>query len=299
MVVVQLIGGIGNQMFQYACGRHLALLNNSELLLDLSFLQNRVSFRKDFVFRDYDLDIFNIQGRIATESDIPLYPQNWKINSILHRLYHLFLVRRKGFKYILERSLNSYKQILYNRKVLEKRGNIYLAGYWASPKYFEVIRDIIKADFSFRKKISNNCLDILQQIGSTNSVCINVRRKEFLTIKAMGFHGMDYIQKAVKKIEEQVTDPAFFVFSDDLEWCRANIALNHRTFFVGEEFYGEKFRDYFELMMSCKHFILPNSSFAWWAAWLSADKDKIVVTPKDYFAGYNTRDLIPDSWLRI
>ncbi len=299
MIVVQLIGGIGNQMFQYACGRHLAHLNNSELLLDLSFLQNRVPLGKDFVFRDYDLDIFNIQARIATQNDIPLYPATWKINSIPHRLYHFVQITRKGFKFVLDRRLNSYKQILYNKKILEKRGNIYLAGYWASPKYFEAIQAMIKSDFSFRKKISDNCLNLLQQINSANSVCINVRRKEFLTIKAMGFHGIDYIQRAVNKIEQEVINPAFFIFSDDLDWCRQNIVLDHPTVFVGQECYGEKFRDYLELMMSCKHFIIPNSSFAWWAAWLSDSRNKIVITPQNYFAGYDTRDLIPGNWLRV
>lgn len=299
MIIVQLIGGIGNQMFQYACGRHLSLLNNTELKLDLSFLENRVPFKKGFVFRNYDLDIFNIKATIATSSDIPLYPSHWKINSIPHRLYNLYGIRTKGYKYMLERKLNSYNLMLYNDKILKKRGNIYLAGYWACPKYFDTIKDIIKNDFSFKKELPFNCIALKEKITSCNSVCINVRRKEFLVVKAMGFHGIDYIQKAVDLIARRISNPVFYIFSDDMDWCSKNIKLNFSAFFVGEEYYGEKYGDYLQLMILCKHFIISNSSYAWWAAWLSKSKDKIVVTPTKLFNDFNDSDLIPEDWVRV
>lgn len=299
MIIVQLIGGIGNQMFQYACGRHLAILNNTELKLDISLLQNRVPFSKDFVFRNYDLDIFNIKATIATASDIALYPLNWKINSIPHRLYNLFQIRKKGYKYVLEWKLNSYNRILFDEKILKMRGNIYLAGYWSSPQFFNAISGTIKNDFSFKKELTSNSIALKEKITSCNSVCINVRRKEFLVVKAMGFHGIDYIRKAIEVIVQRYDNPVFFIFSDDLEWCRDNIKLNFPSCFVGEEYYGDKFSDYLQLMMSCRHFIIPNSSFAWWAAWLANNEEKIVTVPTKYFHGLNSKDLIPDEWIKI
>ncbi|HZV70252.1 MAG TPA: alpha-1,2-fucosyltransferase [Saprospiraceae bacterium] len=298
MVIVQLIGGIGNQMFQYACARHLAILNNTELKLDLSFLENRVRFNKDFVFRDYDLDLFNIQATFITPSEIPMYPANWKINSIPHRLYNLFSIRLKGFKYVLEWKLNKYNLMLYNKNILKKRGNIYLAGYWASPHYFEKIQDTIRADFSFRKALPQHCLSVKENIQATQSVCINVRRKEFLVAKRLGFHGVDYINRAVQLIAQQVNNPVFFVFSDDISWCRDNIKLDFPVTFLGEEYHGEKYGDYLHLMTLCRHFIIGNSTYAWWGAWLSNQPGKIVVTPVTLFTGYTDEDLIPDEWLR-
>ena len=299
MVIVQLIGGIGNQMFQYACGRHLAILNNTELKLDISLLQNRVPFRKDFVFRNYDLDIFNIEATIATASDIPLYPSSWKINSIPHRLYNLYQIRKKGYEYVLEWKLNSYNRILFNEKILKMQGNIYLAGYWSSPKFFKDITNTIKNDFSFKEELSNNSIALKEKITSCNSVCINVRRKEFLVVKAMGFHGIDYIRKAVKVVEQRIDNAEFFIFSDDLQWCRDNIQLNFPSYFVSEDYYGYKYSDYLQLMMSCKHFIIPNSSFAWWAAWLADNKEKIITVPTKYFHGLNSQDLIPGDWIKV
>lgn len=299
MIIVQLIGGIGNQMFQYACGRHLAILNNTELKLDLSFLQNRVPFRKSFVFRNYDLDIFNLEAHVATCSDIPLYPPNWKIDSISHRLYHLLKVRLRGYKYFLERRLNSYNLMLFNKHVLLKRGNIYLAGYWASPLYFEDIRDIVRREFTFKKELPPHAYNLKERIVSGTSICINVRRKEFLTVKAMGFHGADYINRAIDILSERVAEPVFYIFSDDLEWCRENINLRFPSFFVGEEYYGEKYGDYLHLMTLCKHFIISNSTFAWWAAWLGSENDKMVFVPKKLFNAYNDVDYIPSDWIRI
>lgn len=298
MVIVQLIGGIGNQMFQYACARHLAMLNNTELKLDLSFIRNRAPFKKDFVFRNYDLDLFNIHATLITADDIPEYPPDWKINSIPHRLYNLFLIGLKGYKYVLEWKLNKYNLMLYNKNILKKRGNIYLAGYWASPRYFEKIQATIRADFSFRNELPPHCISIKNDIQATQSVCINVRRKEFLVVKAMGFHGVDYINKAVKLITQHVSNPVFFVFSDDLPWCRENIKLDFPVTFLGEEYYGDKYGDYLHLMTLCRHFIISNSTYAWWGAWLSNHPDKIVVTPIKLFNDYSDEDLIPGEWLR-
>jgi hypothetical protein len=115
----------------------------------------------------------------------------------------------------------------------------------------------------------------------------------------MGFHGIDYIQRAVNCMILQVKNPVFFIFSDDLEWCRQEIHLSFPMHFVNESYYGNKFSEYMQLMMMCRHFIIPNSSFAWWAAWLSSGKDKIVITPENYFQGFETKDLIPKDWIKI
>ena len=299
MIIVQLLGGLGNQMFQYALGKHLAMLNNTELKLDLSVLENRVPFKKGFVFRNYDLDIFDINPSIATSGDIPLYPSHLKINSIPHRLYNLIKIRSRGYKYLLEWRLNSYKTILYNDKILKQRGNLYLAGYWASPKYFQGIEELVRKDFKFKEGLEVKCEDIKNKIISSNSVCITVRRTDFLVVKAMGFHGLEYFNKAVSIISERIANPVFFIFSDDMDWCKANIKLEQPYHFVDEEYYGEKFKDKLQMMSLCKHFINANSNFAWWAAWLSENKEKLIIVPKNYYHDRDARDLIPDDWIQV
>jgi hypothetical protein len=299
MIIVQLLGGLGNQMFQYAIGKKLALLNNCELKLDVSILHNRRPFKAGFAFRSYDLDLFNIKADIATAEDIPLYPSHLKINSIPHRLWNLYQIRRRGYKYILEWKPNPYNTLLYNDNVLKKRGNLYLAGYWVSPKYFQGIEDILRNDFTFKVGLPAKCEDIRDKIVSSNSICVTIRRTDFLVVKAMGVHGVEYISKAVSFIAEKIPNPVFFIFSDDMDWCKANIKMEYPYFFVEEEYYGERFKEKLHLMSLCKHFINANSNFAWWAAWLSENKNKIVVVPKNYYHDRDARDLIPDDWTLV
>ena len=92
-----------------------------------------------------------------------------------------------------------------------------------------------------------------------------------------------------------------YVFSDDIEWCRANLSFGIPTMFVGDEYAGEKGEGHMYLMSKCKYFIIANSSFSWWGAWLALFKDKIVICPKQWFgdASIDTSDLIPESWIRI
>ena len=299
MIIVQLLGGLGNQMFQYALGRNLALMNNTELKLDPSFLENRVPFKKGFAFRNYDLDLFDIKATCAISDDIPLYNPNWKINSIPHRLYNLYQIRRRGYQYLIEWKLNSYNTILYDKRILKKKGNLYLAGYWASPKYFYEIKDIIRAEFVFKEELSSKCIPFKEKITSSNSVCITIRRTDFLVVKAMGVHGLEYILKAVDHILKKVSNPVFFIFSDDMDWCKTHIKLDQAHYFVDEEFYGEKFKDKFELMRLCKHIINANSNFAFWAAWLSNNNDKVVITPEKYYHDRDSSDLVPNDWIKI
>jgi hypothetical protein len=112
--------------------------------------------------------------------------------------------------------------------------------------------------------------------------------------------GTDYISNAKKIVESKVENPHYFIFSDDVEWCKENIKFENMTL-VDHSYKGDRFSYYLQLMSNCKHFIIPNSSFAWWSAWLNTNQDKVVVAPKQWFtdSNINTNDLIPSSWIRI
>lgn len=272
------MGGMGNQMFQYALGRNLSLRYEIPLKLDLSFLRNR-NMGSNFVYRDYDLDIFNVY------SDFDLK----KVQKVIR-------ITEPHFHYSENISIEVEKSLKIGDSIL-------IEGYWQSPLYFEENKAQIREDFKFKDDIekSNDATKkMLNSIKNSNSVLINVRRTDYLNTSFHGVMGLDYISEAKLIIEQKVKDPHYFIFSDDIDWCIENIKIDNMTI-VDHSFKGNKFANYLQLMSNCKNFIIPNSSFAWWSAWLNTNSAKIVIAPKKWFtdSSINTKDLIPQDWIRI
>jgi hypothetical protein len=278
MIIVTLCGGMGNQMFQYALGRNLSIKYNTELKIDLSFLKRR-DMGSGFVYRDYDLDLFKVF-------------EDFNINTN----GNIMRVDEPYFHYS-EDMMNAISKI-------SPSTNIQLNGYWQTPKYFNDIENIIRLDFQFKDKVENSEDSSIRKmynlIKNTNSVMINVRRSDYLNSNFHGVMGNDFIMNGVDIIKSKVDNPHFFIFSDDIEWCRDNLKIDNMTL-VDHTYKGHKFGYYLQLMSTCKHFIIPNSTFAWWAAWLNNSPDKIVIAPKQWFtdSNINTNDIIPSNWIRI
>lgn len=298
MIIVKLQGGLGNQMFQYALGRHLALRHQTKLKLDTSFLLDRTP-RENFVYRDYDLDIFQLQVEFATPEEVAMFvPQ--PIYGRINKLRRCFFGPHPRGQYVVD-SLSTDVEAVFRLP-----DNVYLDGYWQDEGYFRGIRHIIERDFALRPNLLDQCARVLlRNIEDCVSVCINIRRCDFVNNPVMsqthGFVGLDYIDNAVRAISEYVSAPHFFVFSDDMEWCLANLRLDYPTTFVGHEYAQPKFGPYFELMRACKHFIIPNSTFGWWAAWLSDSPDKLVVAPNRWYAMQELSNVTPalPQWTRL
>lgn len=296
MIIVKLQGGLGNQMFQYAAGRALSIRKKTMLKFDLTYLLDR-SPSLNIVFRDYDLDIFpNIQVPIATQDEVLALTQTFANNKLLRRI----VKKTIGIK-----SYYREKSFKFDSHFTELPSKIYLDGYWQSEKYFEREKDILTRDFVFAPLLLKENFQLVDEIKTTNSVCLNVRRGDFVShavsSSVLGFKGLDYITKAIQLIEDKVSNPNFYIFSDDIEWCRANIKIEHPVTIVDHTHAGKKFADYLQLMTACKHIIIPNSSFAWWAAWLNNNPNKIVVAPLKWFndPALDSSDIIPKGWLRI
>lgn len=289
MIVVELMGGLGNQMFQHALARHLAIKNKAELVFDIDFLLDR-SPRENFVYRDFDLGIFNIQENFAYRRISKNYGT---LKSSKKNVFEKLFIPR--LKYIREERFD------FNPEVLESGNNIYLHGYWQSEKYFKQIESTIRQDFTFKSKLSETARLIGDRILASNAVCVNVRRGDFLTNPILGTVGINYYNSAINYLTSQVLSPTIFVFSDEIEWCRENLKFDFETVYVSHEYAGEKFKDYLQLMILCKHFIIPNSSFAWWAAWLCANPDKIVIAPEVWFqsGNWNYQDILPEKWIKL
>ena len=277
MIIARLAGGLGNQMFQYAFARTLSLRHNTPLKIDLSFLKNR-NMGPNFVYRNYELDIFNVVEDFNFTFE----------NCIRAGEPHL------KFSQEMVDSIARYQ--------IDK--DIMIDGYWQSVKYFFEFESVIKSDFNFKKLVNDSNDDkiqsILNDITSTNSVMLNIRRTDFLNTDFHGVMGLDYINKSTELLESKIDNPKYFIFSDDIEWCKENIKLNNMVI-VDHSYKGDRFSYYLQLMKECKNFIIPNSSFAWWSAWLSDSPNKIVIAPKKWFTdeSIDTSDLIPSDWIRI
>ena len=174
-------------------------------------------------------------------------------------------------------------------------------GWWQSEKYFIEIESKIREAFTFKHAILPESQKLLQKIQSTDSICLNVRRTDFLSTPTLNATNLAYFSRAVDEMVQRVESPHFFIFSDDIAWCRENLKLDHPMTIVDHDMKGWKFSNYLQLMTKCKNFIIPNSSFAWWAVWLCEYPDKQVVAPAKWFneGDFDTSDLVSENWTRL
>ena len=294
MICIQLNGGLGNQMFQYACGRALAYKHQTELIIDSTQLEIT---NPGVTPRSFELDIFNIVFRKVSKKDIFIIEKyNKLINCILLKI---------GLKNNLTTIYFREKEYSYNSLIEKTEKKCYLVGYWQSYRYFEIIDFIIRSEFDFKPITDQQNYKRTIKIKNTNSVSLHVRRTDFLNNKNKDKHGtcsIDYYNKSIELIVEKFSDPFFYIFSDDIEWVqkKLNLPLPHEVVSGNNGKYS--YID-MQLMSLCKHNIIANSSFSWWGAWLNKNESKIVIAPKIWFAdelkNSQTDDLIPKTWIRI
>jgi len=291
MIIIRLKGGMGNQMFQYALGLKLSKLLETELRIDLSSLLDRS--KGDFVYRNYDLSIFQVPGKFLNSPGLLKTLYRPKL-SIVTKLLRQYL--NSGRIYIKEKHFHFQPEILS-----DPQSNAIYEGWFQSFRYFEGVEDILREQFSFKHLILTKSQGLLQRINNSNAVCLNVRRTDFLKVDALNTTNLDYFLKSAKHMASILEQPHFFIFSDDIEWCQENIILDHPTEIVDHQHKGEKFGNYMQLMIACKHYIIPNSSFAWWAVWLNQNPDRKVIAPQNWVNDKNidTSDLVPPNWIRF
>jgi Glycosyl transferase family 11 len=300
MIIVKLIGGLGNQMFQYAIGRHLSERLSTLLKLDLS------EFETD-KFRRYSLHYFNIRQYIATETEIQAVKE-----PVMKRSEQVVakILWQLGFSQIANKMqptgniINEKEECKFAPEVLSNSGNLYLQGFWQSELYFVDIRKILLREFTIKHLQSSYCSEIEAEITSTASVSLHVRRGDYArNPKTNEYHGLcslEYYQRAVEKILTILPNPHFFVFSDDLLWVKQEFKFDIPMTLVGDTSNTEDYEELW-LMSRCQHQIIANSSFSWWGAWLNPNPNKIVCAPYRWFnsAPIDPRDLIPETWIKL
>jgi len=298
MIIIKLIGGLGNQMFQYAIGKHLAMINRTRLYLDIS----------DYYLypdRYYALDCFDVEAEIATAqllADFKAYPHNLGSFQRLWR-YHLL-----GERNVIIQEPHFH---FANDMLKPYEANVHLSGYWQTEKYFSRISLRIRKDFRFAKPLSLRNDELAKQIANSESVSIHVRRGDYISNNITNqYHGvcdLGYFQTAIRFIVDKIRNPTFFVFSDDMDWVTSHLKIEHKHYLVGHNQGTESYND-MRLMSLCKYNIIANSSFSWWGAWLNANEEKIVVAPK-YWLNPNSTwykdwkvsmdDYVPANWHQV
>ena len=270
MIISNLTGGLGNQMFQYALGRHLAIKNKTELKLHFT---NALFCTP----RTFSLDCFNIQAEIATDGD--LKKLGVVKNRIINRLLYL-IDERYGIQFNKHIITQRYPYT-FNSDYLNIKDNSYIQGYWADERYFKSAENIIRKEFTPKEKLDEKNQKILKQIQSTMSVSIHVRRGDYITNKTniLKFIGLDYYVTAINNIKKSISNPVFFVFSDDIPWCKKNLdQLSNNICYINHNTGKNSYKD-LVLMNACKQNIIANSSFSWWSGWLNINSNKIIVKP--------------------
>ncbi len=290
LVVVRLSGGLGNQLFQYAAGRALSVKHNVPLYIEKSFYAESPN-------RHYKLNSFNTCESVISKREL--------VATLLKRKFKLSDYFKSVKSICLESNfLFSENSFSYNPDFLSIDVPVVLNGYWQSEKYFEEFFSWIKNDF---KVIDNSGLlnaIFIDKISTENSVAIHVRRGDYLSNKQINsIHGIcsdEYYVTAYKELVEKVGEVTPYFFTDDTEDARRIIKLIGKGVLINDVCPGSDVSD-FLLMTSCRHFIVANSTFSWWAAYLGSSPSKMVFAPLNWFKStdYNTIDLIPLNWIKI
>lgn len=298
MIIVKIIGGLGNQMFQYSLGRSIAVKNNVELKLDISAFDS-------YKLHSYQLDKFNIIENIATYKEIKGFTR-WKIEvrDNFKRYYEIFEDILNPFTPYYRRKYVKERDYTFDSNILKIRDNVYLDGYWGCEKYFKEIESIIKKEFTIKDELDSENLNMANEILGTESVSLHIRRGDYVsdpqTNKIHGTCSLNYYFQAIDEICKLVSEPHFFIFSDDPDWVKNNFSIPFPVQIIS--FNGsEKPHLDLHLMSLCKHHIIANSTFSWWGAWLSENPKKMVLAPKTWVnvPSRNISDLIPDDWIKI
>lgn len=290
MIITQLLGGLGNQMFQYALGRALSARHATNLKLDTASFET-------YRLRTYALRHFNIVAEEISPTELRELGLVQKAGTRVGRFVARML-RPPTIAVIDERSFE------FDPAVLEAPARCYLRGYWQSPKYFAAIEPTIRQELTCREAPDGENGRAAERISNSCSVSVHVRRGDYVESATTNrFHGVcspAYYRAAEDHLRLQLPDARLFVFSDDPDWAEQNLRFVSPATFFRHNGPGRDYED-LRLMSLCKHHIIANSTFSWWGAWLCRNPGKIVIAPQNWFreAGQSTRDLIPDTWIRL
>ncbi len=300
MIIARIRGGLGNQLFQYAAARALAWEKNEQLKLDL------YTYGTKSQSRSFGLDRFLIDGETASREEIHQFTGSNFLTRFINKQENYLRCPR-----VLAQPHYHFYEDFFSVPT-----PIYLSGYWQSEKYFKEFEQQLRSQLVLKNNLSESSLKWKQKMQAGRSVAVHVRRGDYSSKSNynsfFGTLSFDYYERAVKEMKAKIDDPTFFVFSDDIDWCKQNLKFLPEAEFVAHDTAVHASEDLI-LISLCEHQIIANSTFSWWGAWLNANKDKIVIAPSKWFQitynknplptyaarFYNTKDLFPETWIRL
>ena len=286
-------GGLGNQLFMYSAARRLALKNNALLILDV-----KSGFEKDFTYkRSYQLDKFAIKCEIKKEV------HSFKMIYMIYRFFRKNANKIYSFNqrsYIIQRG-NDYDPRLLKLKI---NGDICLEGYWQSESYFKDVESVIRSDLVITPPTDLVNISLSKKINCHKSVAVHVRFFDDPRYYSNNNMSVEYYRKALKVISNKVSDAHYFLFSDYPQMAFELLKMsNSKCTVVSNNVGNENAYADLWLMSLCKDFIIANSTFSWWAAWLSSNNSKCVVAPANVIChgkmAWGFDGLFPNSWIQI
>jgi hypothetical protein len=292
MIIVRLMGGLGNQLFQYAAGRALAVARGTTLKLDTS------AFR-DYPLRSYRLDHFHISATVAGPEDMArvMGRRLWRPWRVLVRA----LEPRRAY---YRRRIVHEPHYHYAPAIRKVGRDALLVGFWQSESYFAEIRGRLLEELSVTTPPDGANLRLLESIDGVDSISLHVRRGDYVTDPAnRSFYaecGPDYYERAVQRLLPLTTQPHVFVFSDDPDWAGAHVRVPCPMTVVRHNGPDHDYED-LRLISRCRHHVTANSTFSWWGAWLGTHPGKRVIAPGRWFTDptVNCDDVIPAGWERL
>jgi len=290
MIIAQLSGGFGNQLFQYAAAISLAAHHKVPYKVDASLL-----LKPDI-----------ITGTVRTNELTKLSTQlNEAEKEEVAKFFNLSLPEK-----LSEKVLPFYKRLVYKEKSNKFDPKFFLAGPYTyirgnrqSEQYFKRYETTIRSCFSISKKYRERVDDLASTIRNEQSISVHIRRGDYQTQIAQDWLGIlpkSYYYLAISEFASKILKAKFYIFTDDVDWVEENLPMDHDHEIVSDNLSQNSIEDFY-LMSQCRHNIIANSTFSWWAAWLNGHPDKIVIAPKQWYQkkGMDTSDLIPESWIRM
>lgn len=299
MICVNIIGGLGNQMFQYAFGRAVAKESGLKVVfIDDMFTGYRITHNGSELEPAFALSLERCSRQ--------------QLSMILGRVRSLPIVRRAANQRLFRRLMaETFRheddlQITGGIPRINSAKDYYLQGYWQKIQYVDSVRYEILNDFTFAQPLSGLNLSLATQMAASESVSLHVRRGDYVASpKAQLKHGvlpLEYYIQAIKCImaKSESVDLKIFAFSDDMEWVARNLKPHVPELILVEGNTGQAAHIDMHLMSLCKHHIICNSTFSWWGAWLGYAGRGMVVAPKQWFAdGADSSALMPSHWVRL
>jgi hypothetical protein len=294
LVITWLMGGLGNQMFQYAAARALALRLGGEVALEFTWFG-----MEGYTTRSYGLGIFDLPVRKVTEDERRAV--NWAPGSRVNRLWRKLRgrFRSSAVSWVDEPHFHYWEGFEH------LSGSVCLHGYWQSERYFGTVQQIIRTDFTFPSLPHDSSTAMGCRIRSEqNSVAIHVRRGDYVADRRTNhFHGIcspAYYRLALAEVARRCPAPYLFLFSDEPAWVREHFDTHGLPSTVVDLHGDADDHHDMHLMSLCRHHIIANSSFSWWGAWLAASEG-LIYAPARWFnkKSIDTSDLCPPAWQRV